>query len=121
MKMTKALLEHEIDGALVDNYVITHSLNLIQDEPIRIERYIDHAITYGVVLASNSSKLENCFRRFLHNHPQEVFEIIAENLVPLKVRDLFGCIPFTRLSKLFSLILNWNLHTAVKKSRNCLR
>lgn len=115
MKMTEALLVHEIDGALVDNYVITHSLNLIQDEPIRIERYIDHAITYGVVLASNSSKLENCFRRFLHNHPQEVFEIIAENLVPLKVRDLFGCIPFTRLSKLLSLILNWNLHTAVKK------
>ena len=109
MQMTKALLVHEIDGALVDNYVITHSLNLIQDEPIRIERYIDHAITYGVVLASNSSKLETCFRRFLHNHPQEVFEIIAENLVPLKVRNLFACVPFTRLSKLFNLVLNMKL------------
>jgi len=84
LKMTEALLAHEIDGALVDNFVITHSLNLIQDEPIRIERYIDHQITYGVVLAKNSSKLEKCFRQFLHNHPQEVFEIIAANLVPLK-------------------------------------
>lgn len=84
--MTGALLAHEIDGALVDNFVITHSLNLIQEEPIRIERYIDHQITYGVVLAKNSSKLEKCFRQFLHNHPQEVFEIIAANLVPLKVR-----------------------------------
>ena len=86
--MTNALLKHEIDGALVDNYVITRSLNLIQKEPIRIERYIDHSITYGVVLAKNSSKLETCFRKFLRNHPQEVFEIIAENLVPLKVRHI---------------------------------
>ena len=86
--MTKALLAHEIDGALVDNYVITHSLNLIQKEPIRIERYIDHKITYGVVLAENSSKFETCLRRFLHNNPQEVFEMIAANLVPLKVRHL---------------------------------
>lgn len=84
LKMTKALLAHEIDGALVDNYVITHSLNLIQEEPIRIERYIDHKITYGVVLAQNSSKFETCLRRFLHNNPQEIFEMIAANLVPLK-------------------------------------
>lgn len=84
LKMTKALLAHEIDGALVDNYVITHSLNLIQKEPIRIERYIDHKITYGVVLAENSSKFETCLRRFLRNNPQEVFELIAANLVPLK-------------------------------------
>lgn len=90
MKMTKALLAHEIDGALVDNYVITHSLNLIQEEPIRIERYIDHQITYGVVLPKNSSRFETCLRQFLHNHPQETFEIIAANLVPLKVRVLFS-------------------------------
>lgn len=88
LKMTKALLAHEIDGALVDNYVITHSLNLIQEEPIRIERYIDHAITYGVVLAKNSSKFETCLRHFLRNNPQEIFEMIAANLVPLKVRNL---------------------------------
>lgn len=85
MKMTEALLAHEIDGALVDNYVLTHSLNLIQKEPIRIERYIDHSITYGVVLPKNSSRFEKCVRSFLQNHPQEIFEIIADNLVPLKV------------------------------------
>ncbi|XP_068753167.1 uncharacterized protein [Montipora capricornis] len=84
MKLTQALLAHEIDGALVDNYVLTHSLNLIQEAPIRVERYVDHQITYGVVLAKNSSKLEKCVRKFLRNHPQEVFEIIASNLVPLK-------------------------------------
>ncbi|CAH3120687.1 unnamed protein product [Pocillopora meandrina] len=84
MKMTEALLAHEIDGALVDNYVLTHSLNLIQKEPIRIERYIDHSITYGVVLPKNSSRFEKCVRSFLQNHPQEIFEIIADNLVPLK-------------------------------------
>ena len=83
--MTKALLAHEIDGGLVDNYVLTHSHKLINKEPIRIERYVDHKIPYGVVLAKNSSRLEKCLRKFLFDHPQEVFEIIASNLVPLKV------------------------------------
>ena len=85
MKITQALLAHEIDGALVDNYVLT-TVNLIQEAPIMIERYVDHQIIYGVVLAKNSSKLEKCVRKFLRNHPQEVFEIIASNLAPLKVR-----------------------------------
>ncbi|XP_068756892.1 LOW QUALITY PROTEIN: uncharacterized protein [Montipora capricornis] len=83
MKMTQALLAHEIDGALVDNYVLT-TVNFIQKAPIRIERYVDHQIIYGVVLAKNSSKLEKCVRKFLSNHPQEVFEIIASNLASLK-------------------------------------
>lgn len=83
-QVTGALLAHEIDGGLVDNYVLTHSHKLINKEPIRIERYVDHKIPYGVVLAKNSSRLEKCLRKFLFDHPQEVFEIIASNLVPLK-------------------------------------
>lgn len=86
--MTQALLKNDIDGALVDNYVVTHHVKLIQDDPIRVERYIDHQITYGLVLAQNSSRLEKCIRNFLKNNPQEVFEKIAANLVPLRVSNL---------------------------------
>ncbi|XP_068695903.1 uncharacterized protein [Montipora foliosa] len=82
-RMTQALLAHEIDGALVDNYVLT-TVNLIQEAPIMIERYVDHQIIYGVVLAKNSSKLEKCVRKILRDHPQEVFEIISSNLARLK-------------------------------------
>ncbi|KAJ7363495.1 hypothetical protein OS493_009650 [Desmophyllum pertusum] len=79
--MTTALLAHDIDGALVDNYVIAHSLNLIQDEPIRIERYIDHAnhfMEWCCLKIRQSSR--RCLRQFLHNHPHETFEIIAAYL-----------------------------------------
>ncbi|XP_068753162.1 uncharacterized protein [Montipora capricornis] len=82
-RMTQALLAHEIDGALVDNYVLT-TVNLIQEAPIMIERYVEHQIIYGVVLAKNSSKLEKCVRKILRDHPQEVFEIISSNLARLK-------------------------------------
>ena len=85
-KMTQALLSGQIDGALVDNYVISHSLNLIENVPIRVEKYIDHEIFYGVGLASNSSRLERCMRYFVSNYPQELFEIIASKLRPLRVR-----------------------------------
>ncbi|XP_031567022.1 uncharacterized protein LOC116301975 isoform X2 [Actinia tenebrosa] len=84
MQITKELLKNEIDGALVDNYVITHFLEFIKDEPIRVEKYIEHPITYGVVLARNSSRLERCIRHYIINYPQEIFERIAENLIPLK-------------------------------------
>lgn len=99
MKMTQSLLAHEIDGGLVDNYVLTNFHNFIQKEPIRIERYVDHQITYGVVLAKNSSRLEKCLRKFLLNHPQEVFETIASNLVPLKVT--FEAVPHSNISFLY--------------------
>lgn len=84
MQMTKELLKNEIDGALVDNYVITHFLKLIKDEPIRVEKYIEHPITYGAVLARNSSRLERCMRNYIVDYPQEIFEKISENLIPLK-------------------------------------
>ena len=97
MKMTQALLNSEIDGALVDNYVISYFLNLISDEPIRVEKYIEHGISYGVGLTSNSSQLEKCMRYFVKNYPQEVFEVIAGKLQPLRVRWIHSCLLFLSL------------------------
>lgn len=85
MQITKDLLTNDIDGALVDNYVITHFLKFIRDEPIRVEKYINHPIVFGAVLANNSSHLENCMRQYIADYPHETFESIAEHLTPLKV------------------------------------
>lgn len=85
MQITKDLLTNDIDGALVDNYVITHFLKFIRDEPIRVEKYIEHPITFGAILSKNSSRLEKCMRQYTADHPHEIFESIAEHLTPLKV------------------------------------
>jgi len=85
MQMTKDLLTNDIDGALVDNYIITHFLKFIREEPIRVEKYIEHPIIFGAVLSKNSSILEKCMRQYSADHPHEIFESIAEHLTPLKV------------------------------------
>ena len=84
--ITEALLRSEIDGAFVDSFIITAHLELIKDHPgIRIERTIEHPVTYGMVLAGNSSQMANCARRYVENYPRRVFQRIADHLKPLKV------------------------------------
>ena len=85
--ITAALLKSEIDGAFFDSFMITAYLNLIKDHPgLRVERTIEHPVTYGMVLAGNSSKMEACARRYVENYPRKVFQRIALHLKPLKVR-----------------------------------
>lgn len=89
--MNSDLLAEKLKGSLIDNYVLTYYSEFVRvNDEVRIETTFEHAITYGLAVRSNASsdKLE-CFRRYLRNHPQEVFEIIAKNLEPLKVRTLF--------------------------------
>ena len=85
--MNSDLLAEKLKGSLIDNYVLTYYSDFVRvNDEVRIETTFEHAITYGLAVRSNASsdKLE-CFRRYLRNHPQEAFEIIAKNLEPLKV------------------------------------
>ena len=85
--ITVALLKSEIDGAFIDSFIITAHLDLIKDHPgLRVERTIEHPVTYGMVLAGNSSQMANCARRYVENYPRRVFQKIAHHLKPLKVR-----------------------------------
>ena len=73
----------------MDSFMITAHLNLIRDHPIRIERTIEHPITYGMVLAGNSTRMADCARRYAENYPRKVFQRIADHLKPLKVQYFF--------------------------------
>ena len=44
---------------------------------------MDRPVTYGIVLANNSRKLEKCFRRFVSHNPHTMYEVIATTLAPL--------------------------------------
>ena len=86
----KAVLPNKkkLKGSLIDNYVLTYYSDFVKNnDDIRIETTYQHAITYGLVTRHNSSKMVSCFRRYIRNHPQEVFEVIANNLQPLKVKN----------------------------------
>ena len=102
--ITDALLKSEIDGAFFDSFMITAHLNLIKDHPgFRVERTIEHPVTYGMVLAGNSSKMEACARRYVENYPRKVFQRIAHHLKPLKVRHRNLWFSNERKSKRFQL------------------
>ena len=79
------LMNGGMDGALIDNFILSASTGLLQKTKLRMEREIDHSITYGIVMRKNSTETEKCFRKYIRHYPQRVFEIVAENLTPVKV------------------------------------
>ncbi|KAM7434966.1 hypothetical protein ABFA07_015015 [Porites harrisoni] len=84
-KMNEDLMTDKLKGSLIDNYVLTYYSDFVKENDVRIETTFEHAITYGLSIRSNaSSNMLACFRRYVRNHPQEAFEIIAQNLEPLK-------------------------------------
>lgn len=103
--MTKAVKKQEVDGILIDNYALTRFSNLMEKEPFRVERTIEHPITYGLVLPSGSPNTEQCVRRYMRNFNHEIFERIAKHLIPIKVNKLefkvfLGAAPVYRLTNL---------------------
>ena len=93
--MNEDLMTDKLKGSLIDNYVLTYYSDFVKENDVRIETTFEHAITYGLSIRSNaSSNMLACFKRYVRNHPQEAFEIIAQNLEPLKVRCLILCLLF---------------------------
>ena len=85
-KMTKAVMAQEVDGILIDNYALTRFSKMMEKESIRVERTIEHPITYGLVLPTGSPNTTQCVRRYMDNFNHEIFEHIAKHLKPIKVR-----------------------------------
>ena len=76
----------ELEVAIMDNYLLSHFHKIIKREPVRVQSNLEQPINYGLVMAPNSNKLAACFRDFVRNNPQDIFDIIRSNLNPLKVR-----------------------------------
>ena len=85
-KITSAVKNKEVEGVLIDNYALTRFSNSMEDEPIRLERTIEHPITYGLVLPTGSPRTAQCVRRYMDNYNHEIFEHIAKHLKPVKVK-----------------------------------
>ena len=71
---------------LLDSYIANVYDELMIAKKIRIDRMMDHGITYGIRLAKDSEKLEKCLREYLRDNRQEVFDIFRKFLKPKKVR-----------------------------------
>ena len=79
------LERNKLQGALIDNFILSAIRHKLESTKIRIEREIPYSITYGAVIRSGSPKTEKCFRKYTHHYPQKIFETISEKLKPVKV------------------------------------
>ena len=85
--MLSDLLTSKIEAAMIDNFILSaNSKAILQNNHLRMAKEINHPVTYGLVMADNSTATEKCFRKYLRHHPDKLFEMIADNLVPVKVR-----------------------------------
>ena len=77
--------ERDLHAAMIDNYILSASTRHLIESKLRMASKLDYPVTYGIVMVKNSSKTEACFRKYVRYYPEELFEIIADNLVPVKV------------------------------------
>ena len=84
-EISQALARQEVKGALVDLYVLSSHKHLFEDPRFRIVRVYEYKASYGVVLAGNSMKLDECFAEQIKSDAAHVFESIEENIKILRV------------------------------------
>ncbi|XP_032227336.2 uncharacterized protein LOC5503167 [Nematostella vectensis] len=82
--MLNNLSNHVIDGAMIDNYVITEHLEMLTAGHMRTEETMYYPITYGMTMSRDSGDFENCVNWMLHNYPGTRHQATARNLKPLK-------------------------------------
>lgn len=73
-----------LHAAMIDNFILTASADVLKKNKLRLVREISHPVTYGIVMGLNSTKTEKCFRKYVRHYPQKIFEIIADKLIPVK-------------------------------------
>lgn len=86
-EISRALSDQEVKGALVDLYVLSSHNHLFNDPRFRIVRIYDFKTSYGVVLAGNSMKLEQCFTEHIKAYSGSVFQKIEDNIKFLREPD----------------------------------
>lgn len=70
---------------LVDSYIVGAYGDMMVDSNVRVHRMMDHSITYGIRMALGSQRLEKCLRKYIRDHPQEVFDMFRKTLRIVKV------------------------------------
>ncbi|XP_065057797.1 uncharacterized protein LOC135685711 isoform X2 [Rhopilema esculentum] len=78
------LENNKLDGAIIDNFILSAIRHKFQETKLRIEREIPYSITYGTAIRSNSPNVEKCFRKYVHHYPRKMFEVISNVLKPVK-------------------------------------
>ena len=68
----EALLSREVDVTLIDALIAGSREDLFNSSGLRIYQTFQHSLVYGMVLAGETKKLQQCFEKFMkENSAQE--------------------------------------------------
>ena len=79
-----ALLTGEVDGILLDGYVVGSRKDLFKNPNLIVKKIKDYRSAYGIVWAGRSSRLRKCVDWYMKSRKSQIsFSHIAENSVIL--------------------------------------
>lgn len=110
----EALLRGDVNGALIDTYVLGSRKDLFEKPSFRIIKIYDYSTAYGVVLGGEAKKLKQCFKKYMQGHQETIFQTIQKHVEFVEVRcdkivlhsfqDAFVCFSLVLLSYLVIIL-----------------
>ena len=84
----EALLSREVDGALIDALIAGSREDLFNSSGLRIYQTFQHSSVYGIVLAGETKKLQQCFEKFMKENSAMISAHVASKTSVIKVERL---------------------------------
>ncbi|XP_073231214.1 uncharacterized protein [Porites lutea] len=80
----EALLSREVDGALIDALIAGSREDLFNSSGLRIYQTFQHSSVYGMVLAGETKKLQQCFEKFMKENSAMISAHVASKTSVIK-------------------------------------
>ena len=79
------LSSNKIRGVLIDGYMVGSKKHLFEKPFLRIYRIYDYSSVYGVVTGGDSRKLAKCFRDYMTENIEKIFQHVKDNVDTIEV------------------------------------
>ncbi|RMX38411.1 hypothetical protein pdam_00011830 [Pocillopora damicornis] len=73
------VLDRRVEGALVDVHGLKHHINALTQHNIQVGNILTSHVSYGAILARNSTDFLKCFNEYVQTEEQWLYNILAEN------------------------------------------
>ena len=83
-ELYEALLTGEVDGILLDAYVVGSRKDLFKNPNLLVNKIKDYRAAYGIVWAGKSARMRMCVDWYMKTRKSKMFSHIAENLEMVK-------------------------------------
>ena len=79
-ELYEALLSGEVDGILLDAYVVGSRKDLFKNPDLLVNKIKDYRSAYGIVWAGRSARMKVCLDWYMKTRRSEMFYHVADNL-----------------------------------------